>query len=125
MRTSDYSERHLLLHRDDLETHAKLTRVGINRKVGEIREGLRWGYERGHIGRDAWLATVAMRPLTRAVAGNRDHKRIKRAPTPQEIEAVATVAEDPVGRMLRLHHILGCRPGELVAMRSHWRKPCG
>lgn len=112
-----YSAEHLLLHRDDLETREALTRTGINRKVAVIREGLRWGYERGRIGRDAWLATRELRPLSRAVAGHRDHKQAKRAPTAQEIDAVAIAAGPEIGRMLRLHYLLGCRPGELVSMR--------
>ncbi len=115
--TNRYAATHLLLHRDELETREALTRTGINRKVATIREGLRWGYERGRIGRDAWLATRELRPLSRAVAGHRDFKHAKRAPTAQEIEAVAVAAGPVVGRMLRVHYLLGCRPGELVSMR--------
>ena len=115
--TARYAAEYLLLHRDDLETREALTRTGINRKVATIREGLRWGYERGRIGRDAWLATRELRPLSRAVAGHRDHKHRKRAPSAQEIEAVALAAGPVVGRMLRVHYLLGCRPGELVSLR--------
>ncbi|MFY9343247.1 MAG: site-specific integrase [Planctomycetota bacterium] len=115
--TNRYAAEHLLLHRDELETREALTRNGINRKVATIREGLRWGYERGRIGRDAWLATRELRPLSRAVAGHRDFKHAKRAPSAQEIEAVAVAAGPVVGRMMRVHYLLGCRPGELVSLR--------
>lgn len=117
VRAAKYTERLLLQHRDDLERNATLTRVGINRMVGCVRDGIRWAFERGHISRDAYLSTMALRPLSRAVAGHRDVRKPKRAPSAQEIEAVAAAAKPELGRMLRVHFALGCRPGELLAMR--------
>ncbi|HEX5051846.1 MAG TPA: site-specific integrase, partial [Planctomycetota bacterium] len=112
-----YTERLLLQHRDALEQRQKLTRTGINRMVGTLRDGLRWAYERGHIGRDAWLGTVALQPLSKAVAGHRDWRYPKRAPSTAEIQAVAAAAPAQIGRMLRTQYLLGCRPGELCSLR--------
>ena len=112
-----YSERHLLQHRDDLERRERLSRGGINRKVGILVAGLRWAYGRGFIGRDAWLGTSAIEPLTRAEAGHRDRKRVKRAVTMDEVERVAACLPRVPAAMLRLQAILGCRPGEVCGMR--------
>ena len=112
-----YSERLLLQHRDDLEQRERLTRSGINRKVGILVAGLRWAYGRGLVERDAWLGTSAIEPLTRAEAGHKDRKKVKRAVTMAEVEAVARCLPRVPAAMLRLQAILGCRPGEVCAMR--------
>jgi integrase len=114
---SSYSERHLLQHRDELERRPRLSRGGINRKVGILVAGLRWAYGRGFITRDGWLGTSAVEPLTRAEAGNRDRKRTKRAVSLDEVERVAACLPRVPAAMLRLQAILGCRPGEVCGMR--------
>lgn len=112
-----YSERHLLQHRDDLERRERLSRTGINRKIGVLVAGLRWAYGRGFIARDAWLGTSAIEPLTRAEAGHRDRKRVKRAVSLEEVEKVAACLPRVPAAMLRLQAIMGCRPGEVCGLR--------
>lgn len=114
---SSYSERHLLQHRDELERRERLSRGGINRKVGILIAGLRWAYGRGFITRDGWLGTSAVEPLTRAEAGHRDRKRQKRAVSMEEVERVAACLPRVPAAMLRLQAIIGCRPGEVCGMR--------
>jgi integrase len=114
---SAYTERHLLQHRDDLERREQLTRTGINRKVGVLVAALRWAYGRGLIQRDAWLATTAVEPLTRAEAGHRDRRRQKRAVSIEEVEQVAACLPRVPAAMLRLQALIGCRPGEVCGIR--------
>jgi len=112
-----YSERHLLQHRDTLEQRESLSRHGINRKMSILIAGLRWAYGRGLISRDGWLGTSAIEPLTRAEAGHRDRKRPKRAVSLEEVERVAACLPRVPAAMLRLQAAIGCRPGEICAMR--------
>jgi integrase len=114
---SDFHERFVLQHRDDLERRPRLTRIGINRKVGILTKGLRWAYGRGMIARDAWLGTSAIEPLSRAEAGHRDRKKPKRAVTLKEVERVAVHLPRVPAAMLRLQALIGCRPGEVCAIR--------
>jgi integrase len=110
------TERQLVTYRDELE-RTTLTRSGINCSVAAVKQGIRWGFERGHFTRDCWLSCSAVAPLSRTVAGHRDRKKAKRAPTPSEVEAVAVAASPIVAAMLRVQFLLGSRPGELCAMR--------
>lgn len=112
-----YHERLLLQHRDDLEQRERLSRSGINRKVGILRAAIKWAFGRGHLSRDQWLGTSAVDPLSRAEAGGRDRKRAKRAVGLDEIDKVAACLPRVPAAMLRLQAIIGCRPGEVCGMR--------
>jgi len=117
LRLLGLTETHVVQHRDILEGRKRLTRRGINRKIGCIRAVLRWGFQRGLLKRDQWLGVSAIGPLSRAEAGNRDHKRAKRAVSAEDVEKVAAVCTRQVGAMLRLQALTGARPGEICAMR--------
>lgn len=99
--TSKFSDRHLLQFRDELEKQPRLSRKGINRKIGLLRAGLRWAFNRGLIHRDQWLGVTAIEPITRAEAGNRGRKLHKRAVTVEEVESVAACLPRIPAAMLR------------------------
>ena len=114
---SRYSEALLLRHRDDLEARVRLTRTGINRKIGMLKAALRWMFGRGLLSRDQWLGTSAIDPLTRHQLGGRDRKQAKRAVSLEDVEKVAVCLPRVPAAMLRLQALVGLRPGEVCAMR--------
>jgi len=108
----------LATRREDTDDERALCRRGINRKVQTIKRALRWLRDRKILGREAWLDMADVAPLRRGELGDeRDHRRVKRAVTVEEVERVAAAAGTVVGAMLRLQAATGMRPGEACAMR--------
>jgi integrase len=107
----------LELHRDALQAREHLTRVGVNRKMLHVRAALRWAKRRGMLTDGQWLGIAAMEPLSKAECGGRDWKVAKRIVSLVDVERVALVAPPQVARMLRVQAAIGCRPGEVVAMK--------
>ena len=112
-----FGEALLLQHRDFLEGNAKLTRTGINKKIAHLRAALRWSFNRGVLSRDQWLGVKAIEPLNRNECTGRDHKRSKRAVSPDDAEAVAACLPKAPAAMLRLQSLTGMRPGDVTSMR--------
>jgi integrase len=118
-RTTNLGESVLVRWRDRLEEKAKLTRRGVNRKVSLLLSILKWGRSRGLLTREAWADCAAIEPLRRGECGTRrEHVRQRRAVTRDEVERVAAASScRHIAAMLRLQAILGCRPGEVCAIR--------
>lgn len=105
--------------RDTLEGDQALTRRGINRKVMLLMQCLKWARGRGLLGRDVWAEVGAVRPLQRGECGGRpEHARPRRAVSLADIEKTAAACPcRHVAAMLRVQAIIGCRPGEVGAIR--------
>lgn len=104
-------------HRDKLEARPELARYTINKKIGHVRNALRWARDRGMLTRDQWLGIAEIRPLSRHECGGREGRKSKRAVSPEDVEKVAQKAGPLVARMLRVQAAVGMRPGEVCAMR--------
>lgn len=119
VRTTQLSEAVLIQWRDRLEENLQLTRRGVNRKVTRLLSVLRWARSRGLLTREVWADCSAIEPLKRGECGNRRERiRERRAVTLEEVERVAEACTcRHVAAMLRVQALLGCRPGEIAAMR--------
>lgn len=105
--------------RDTLESNRRMTRRGINRKVMMLVQAFKWARSRGLLPREVWAEVSAVQPLQRGECGNRpEHGRQRRAVTVEEVERTAAACRcRHVAAMLRFQAIVGCRPGEVGALR--------
>jgi len=118
VRVARMTEATLVAWRDQLERNPKLTRTGINRKVGKVLQILRWGRARGLVPKVVWADVSAIEPLRRGEVGDRPERgRPRRAVTLEEVEKVAAHCSPHVADMLRLQALCGMRPGEVLQMR--------
>lgn len=119
LRVTQLSESLVVQWRDRLEQNAGLTRRGVNRKVTLLLSVLKWARARGLVTREVWADCSAVEPLKRGECGaRRERVRERRAVTLDEIEKVAAASScRHVAAMLRVQALLGCRPGEVCAMR--------
>lgn len=121
VKCADYTERLLLLHGDQLEANARPTRIGINRKIATLRDRLRWGFERGHIGGPDPRSTHAPdhgRGLPRCRArGSRRPPPRQRPPTADRPALRCAAAQRAVRRrrLASARWVAGGRPDQLVA----------
>lgn len=118
-RANQLRESLLVQWRDRLEQNPRLTRRGVNRKVSLLLGVLKWARARGLITRETWADCSALEPLKRGECGSRPERgRERRAVTPDEVDKVAAACScRHVAAMLRVQAMIGCRPGEICAMR--------
>lgn len=119
LRVSQLSEGVIVQWRDRIELNRKLTRGGVNRKVQMLLGALRWGKTRGLLPKTVWSDCRDVEPLKKGECGNRRERlRERRAVTLEEVEKVAAACScRHVAAMLRVQALIGCRPGEIAAMR--------
>lgn len=119
LRVTQLSEAVIVQWRDRIELNRKLTRGGVNRKVQMLLGALRWGKTRGLLPKTAWADCRDIEPLKKGECGNRRERlRDRRAVTLDEVEKVAAACScRHVAAMLRVQALVGCRPGEVAAMR--------
>jgi len=118
-RANQLSESVLVQWRDRLEQNARLTSRGINRKVALLLSVLKWARARGLITREVWSDCSVIEPLKRGECGSRPERaRERRAVTLEEIDKVAAACTcRHIAAMVRVQAMVGCRPGELCAVR--------
>ena len=119
VRVMELSEAILVQWRDRIERNRKLTRKGVNRKVQVVLAALRWGKTRGLLPKSAWADCREIEPVKKGECGTRRERlRERRAVTLAEIERVAAKCTcRHIAAMMRVQALLGCRPGEVAAMR--------
>lgn len=114
---------HLTSYRNAQErlvAQAKMMPRNANRRLARLREFIIWAIQLGHLPETlGWTADhlpKVERHLHHDVIQARSHS--KRAVTWEEVNAVAEVCSDVYSAMLKVHRMIGCRPGELCAMDS-------
>jgi integrase len=119
LRLAQLTEAVIVQWRDRIELNRKLTRGGVNRKVQMLLGALRWAKTRGLLPKTVWADCRDVEPLKKGECGNRRERlRSRRAVTLDEVEKVANACScRHVAAMLRVQALIGCRPGEIAAMR--------
>lgn len=119
LRVTQLTEAVIVQWRDRIELNRKLTRGGVNRKVQMLLGALRWAKTRGLLPKTVWADCHDIEPLKKGECGNRRERlRARRAVTLDEVEKVAAACScRHVAAMLRVQALVGCRPGEVAAMR--------
>lgn len=91
-----------------------------NRRLRRLRDMVIWGVNHGYLPESAGWSADHLEPIRDSLHHDvivaRTHP--KRAVSPEDAEAVAAVCSDLYGTMVRLQRVVGCRPGELCAMRK-------
>lgn len=109
----------LMQWRDRLEQNQRLTRRGVNRKVALLLSALKWARARGLLPRATWGDCSVIEPLKRGECGSRPERaRERRAVSIEDVDRVAAACTcRHVAAMLRFQALVGCRPGEVCALR--------
>jgi len=105
----------LLLAFRDREAVAGRTRQGINKQLGRIRRMFKWGVVEELIPADVLESLAAIPPLARGRSAAPESTPVKPV-SDDDLEAVINHAPAIIGDMVQLQLLIGCRPGELVAM---------
>lgn len=107
----------LRTHRKNLIATTKLTRNGINRKIGLLRQACAWLHEEEILTAAQIVEIQALAPIERGKLPSRDQKQERRAVPFEDIEKAATVAGRVVGSMVRLQAMVGCRLQDITGMK--------
>jgi integrase len=119
LRVAKLREALLVRWRDQLEQTPKLTRRGINRKLTLLLSVLKWGRSRGMVSREVWADCSCLEPIKKGECGTRRERvRDRRAVSLEDVKLVAAASPcRHVAAMLEVQAYLGCRPGEVCAIR--------
>jgi len=96
---------------------ARLTRTGINHRIGRIKRVFRWAVESQLIPADVYHGLQAVRGLTRGRSDAVESEPVK--PIPEAfVDAIQTHVLPQVWAMVELQRLAGMRPGEVCTMRT-------
>lgn len=114
-----FNEALLLQWRDRLEAaNPNWARSTINRYVHRVSMMLQWGQARGFVPKSVWSEVSNVAPLKSGdCAGRREHGRVRRAVSVEDVEAVAVHCCRQVAAMMRLQSLTAMRPGEVCNLR--------
>lgn len=111
----EFSPRRLIEVRDAWQRDG-LARGTINSRVRWLIGAFSWGVEREHVPPHVVTALREVRPLERGRCSARETAPVT-PPTEAEIDKALPFMPTEVATMIRLHRLIGCRGGELAAMR--------
>lgn len=128
VRTVKFRKGHLMAYRhsqEKLVADQKMMPRHANRRLARIRDFIVWAIQQELLPEDlGWTADHLPRvkdSLHRATIEARRHP--KRAVSQAEVDRVAEACSETYGDMLRVHRMIGCRPGELCAMHAREIEP--
>jgi len=105
----------LVVFRDHLCSEGHKTLVGVNKSIQIVKRMIAWAAERGFVQDQQAILVATVKPLKEATR--------KKPPVPLADlrKTIATLQKTApvVADMVRMQFLMGCRPGEIRAMR--WR----
>jgi integrase len=112
-----FTKANLLRHRDSLIAKGKLTRKGVNRKIGIICKAFAWGNERDLVPDAVFGSLSVLAPLKQGQIGTAAERGRRKPATHEQIRAVLAHLQPTIAAMLEIQFLTGMRPGEVCNMR--------